>query len=98
MTVTLSCAPSESVAETSASTQSMGVALETAMDSMALSGIIDDRPSEQTMMRSPRSTSSMKWSAYMSGSEPRARVMMEREGWTRASSAVISPASTSSST
>ena len=98
MTETLSCPPATSAALTSWSVQSMGEAVETAMVSMPLSGTIEERPSEQMIMRSPRSMSSEKWSAYMSGSEPSARVMMERDGWTRASSAVISPASTSSST
>ena len=74
------------------------MALEMARSSMRLSGTMDERPSEQMITRSPFSTSSVKWSAYISGSEPSARVMMERDGWTRASSAVISPASTSSST
>ena len=73
-------------------------ALEMATDSRSLSATMLERPSEQITTRSPAVTSSRKWSAYMSGSEPSARVMIERDGCVRASSAVISPASTSSST
>ena len=98
MTVTLSAPPAVSAAETRLSAACCGVALDTATDSISLSEIIDERPSEHRMMRSPVLTSREKWSAYMSGSEPSARVMMEREGCVRASSAVIWPESTSSST
>ena len=87
-----------SAAATRLSAACCGVALETASASISLSGIMDESPSEHRMTRSPLLTSSEKWSAYMSGSEPRARVMMEREGCVRASSAVIWPESTSSST
>ena len=59
---------------------------------------MEERPSEHSSTRSPLSTSKVKWSAYMSGSEPRARVITERDGCTRASSGVILPESTSSST
>ncbi len=97
-TVTLSCPPPSSAAATRLSAAACGVALETATASISESSTIEERPSEQMMTRSPVVTSSVKWSAYMSGSDPSARVMMERDGWTRASSAVISPASTSSST
>ncbi len=71
---------------------------ETIASSMTSSAIIDDRPSEHSITRSPRTTSIVKWSAFMAGSLPSARVMMERLGWMRASSGVISPAATSSST
>ena len=97
-TVTLSAPPAERAAETSLSAAACGLALETASSSISASSIIDERPSEHRMMRSPLWTSSVKWSAYISGSEPSARVMTERDGCTRASSSVISPASTSSST
>ena len=74
------------------------MAVEQEMASILESSTIEDSPSEHTMILSSATTSSVKWSAYMSGSEPRARVMTEREGCRRASSAVISPASTNSST
>ncbi len=98
MTVTLSAPPAVSAAETRLSAACCGVALETATDSISLSGTMLESPSEQMITRSPLATSMEKWSAYISGSDPRARVMIEREGCTRASSAVICPASTSSST
>ena len=98
MTVTLSEPPAVRAEATRLSAACWADAAETATDSMSASEIMDERPSEHTMMRSPFATSSEKWSAYISGSEPRARVMMEREGCTRASSAVIWPESTSSST
>ena len=66
--------------------------------SITSSVIIDDRPSEHSSTRSPRATSIVKLSAFMAGSLPSARVMIERLGWMRASSGVISPAATSSST
>ncbi len=98
MTVTLSWPPAMRAADTRASAQTWGLAEVTQMSSISASVTMDERPSEHRITRSPASTPMVKWSAYMSGSEPRARVMTEREGCTRASSAVISPASTSSST
>ena len=97
-TVTLSCPPPASAADTRLSAAVWGSTHETAMSSISESSTMEESPSEQMMMRSPVVTSSVKWSAYMSGSLPSALVMMERDGWTLASSAVISPASTSSST
>ena len=69
-----------------------------AMVSTSPSDTMLDKPSEHRIRRSPSSMLRVKWSAYIAGSEPSARVMTERLGCTRASSAVISPASTSSST
>ena len=97
-TVTLSEPPAASAASTRLSVQICAVEDWTAMRSISPSEIMDERPSEHRMSRSPSSMLSWKWSAYMSGSDPSARVMTERLGCTRASSAVISPASTSSST
>ena len=97
-TVTLSWPPAASASLTSESAACCGVAVETAMASIRESSTMPDRPSEQMITRSPAEMLSVKWSAYMSGSEPSARVITERDGCTRASSAVISPASTSSST
>ena len=97
-TVTLSWPPAASASLTSVSAACCGVAVETAIPSISESSTMPDRPSEQMITRSPAETLSVKWSAYMSGSEPSARVITERDGCTRASSAVISPASTSSST
>ncbi len=97
-TVTLSWPPAASAASTRLSTQICAVEDCVAMFSISLSGIMLERPSEHRIRRSPSSICRVKWSAYMAGSEPSARVMTERLGWTRASSAVISPASTSSST
>ena len=97
-TVTLSCPPAVSAAATRLSAAICGLGDETATASISESSTIEESPSEQMTMRSPDETAMLKWSAYMSGSEPSARVMTEREGCVRASSAVISPASTSSST
>ena len=98
ITETLSCPPSASASARRLSAAPWGVTLDTATASMCASEIMDESPSEQMMMRSPASTSIVKWSAYMLGSEPSARVIMERLGCRRASPTVISPASTSSST
>ena len=84
---------------TRASAQTWGVVVETIVSSMASSGTMEERPSEHSSTRSPRATSTVKWSARMVRSLPRARVMIERLGWIRASSRVgLSPAATSSST
>ena len=90
--------PPASAADTRLSAAVWGSTHETAMSSISESSTMEESPSEQMMMRSPASTSIVKWSAYMLGSEPSARVIMERLGCRRASPTVISPASTSSST
>ncbi len=97
-TVTLSPPPAASAASTRLSVQIWAVELCCATRSISPSGIMLDKPSEHRIRRSPSSILREKWSAYMAGSEPSARVITERLGCTRASSAVISPASTSSST
>lgn len=57
MTVILSAPPAVSAAETRLSAACCGVALETASDSISLSGTMLERPSEQRMTRSPLDTS-----------------------------------------
>ena len=98
MHVTLSLPPSASAASTRASAQVCGVAHDMSVSSITPSVTIEERPSLHRSTLSPLETSMLKWSACILGSLPKARVMTERLGWMRASSGVICPAATSSST
>ena len=98
ITVMLSRPPASLAWSTRRSAASCGSVRVVIVSRMSGSATSSTRPSLQSRNRSPRMRGSVHQSTLTSGSMPRARVMMLRRGWVRASSSVMWPVDTNSCT